>query len=195
VRGLEVVLAIPIAGPVLAFLLGGRTVNEDVLIRFYVLHVTVLPLFYAAFLYLTFATLRRVGISPAPEDGGGATVRYRDHLYSMATLTVLLFAVLVTLATLLPFRFFAAADPYTTPGGVGPPWYMLAPYLLLQHLPVPSWLSGLVLLAAAFAVLLLPIWLRDDEDPATRRRFRLAGAAVLAVWLVLSVLGALLERR
>jgi quinol-cytochrome oxidoreductase complex cytochrome b subunit len=195
VRGLEVVWAIPIAGPVLAFLLGGRTVNEDVLIRFYVLHLMVLPVFYAGFLYLTFATLRRVGLSRPEAARDQGTIHYREHVYSMTMLTVGLFAVLVTLATLLPFRFHAAADPYATPGGVRPPWYMLAPYALLQHLPVPAWLSGLGLLAAAIAVLLLPLLLRGDDTPGRRRRLRLAGVAVLAVWLALSVLGALLERR
>ena len=194
VRGLEVVWAIPIAGPVLAFLLGGRTVNADVLIRFYVLHLMVLPVFYAGFLYLTFATLRRVGLSRAEAAHDERTIHYREHVYSMIMLTIGLFAVLVTLATLLPFRFHGAADPYVTPGGMRPPWYMLAPYVLLQHLPLP-WLSGLVLLAAAIAVPLLPMWLRGDETRERKHRVRLAGAALLGVWLVLSVLGALLERR
>jgi ubiquinol-cytochrome c reductase cytochrome b subunit len=194
VRGLEVVWAIPIAGPILAFLLGGRTVNEDVLIRFYVLHVMVLPMFYAGFLYLTFATLRRVGLSRAESARDERTIHYREHVYSMTMLTVVLFAILVTLATLVPLRFHGAADPYVTPGGVHPPWYMLAPQVLLQRLPLP-WLSGSVLLAAAFAVLLLPLWLRGDETPARRRRVRLVGLAVFVVWIALSVLGALVERR
>jgi ubiquinol-cytochrome c reductase cytochrome b subunit len=195
VRGLELVFAIPITGPILAFLLGGRLVNEDVLTRFYVLHVMVLPLFYAGFLYLTFATLRRVGIARATVTAPEQTIRYRDHLYSMTMLTVVLFALLVTLATLLPFRFHEAADPYATPGEVRPPWYMLASYVLLQHLPVPAWLSGLVLLAAALAVLLLPLWLRGEETPGLRRRTRLVGGTVIVVWFALSVLGALLGRR
>jgi ubiquinol-cytochrome c reductase cytochrome b subunit len=195
VRGLELVFGIPIAGPVLEFLLGGRVVNEDVLIRFYVLHVMVLPLFYAGFLYLTFATLRRVGVARTAPASAEETVAYRDHFYAMGMLTVFLFAVLVTLATLLPFRFHDAADPYATPGEVRPPWYMLASYVLLQHLPVPAWLSGLVLLAAALAVLLLPLWLRGEWTRALRHRFRWVGGAVLVVWFGLSVLGALLGRR
>jgi ubiquinol-cytochrome c reductase cytochrome b subunit len=195
VRGLELVFAIPITGPILAFLLGGRLVNEDVLTRFYVLHVMLLPLFYAGFVYLTFATLRRVGIARATVTAPEQTIRYRDHLYSMTMLTVVLFALLVTLATLLPFRFHEAADPYATPGEVRPPWYMLGSYVLLQHLPVPAWLSGLVLLGAAVAVLLLPLWLRGEETPGLRRRTRLVGGAVLVVWFALSVLGALLGRR
>ncbi len=193
VRGLELVFSIPIAGPVLQFLLGGRTVNEFVLIRFYVLHVMVLPIAYAGLLYLTFATLRRVGLArTAPELD--ETVRYRDHLYMLAMLFVVLFALLVTLATLVPFRFEQVADPYATPSGARPPWYMLAPYLLM-HLPIPSPVTGLALLAAAFAVLLLPSWLRGEGSPESRRRIRIGGAAVLAVWFVLTLVAELLERR
>ncbi len=195
VRGMEVVFALPIAGPILAFLLGGRVVNDDVLIRFYALHVMVLPTLYAACVYFTFATLRRVGLSPTPEGRPEATTTFRSHLYTMLMLTVGLFGVLVTLATVVPFRFLSAADPYVTPGGVRPPWYMLAPYAVFQWLPVPHWISGLVLLALAFGVLLLPLFLRGDGSPASRRRIRLAGVVVLAVWIAMSAAGALLERR
>ena len=194
VRGLELVFGIPIVGPVLAFLLGGHTLNENVLTRFYVLHVMVLPVFFLVFLYLTFATLRRVGVARATPAGYEDTVRYRDHLYSLVMLTVLMFAVLVTLATLVPFGFREAADPYATPVGMRPPWYMLAPYVLMQKLPVPGWIGGLVLLAIAVGVLLLPLWLRADETAPMRRRFRAIGLAVVVMWTALSVLGALLER-
>ncbi len=194
VRGLELVWAIPIVGPVLAFLLGGRTVNEDVLTRFYVLHVMVLPIAYAALLYLTFATLRKVGLARAETVREEETVTYREHMYTMVMLTVGLFALLVTLATLVPFHFHQAADPYATPGEVRPPWYMLASYFLLQVLPIPAWLSGFVLLVASFAVLLLPLWLRGEDTRPVQTRVRLVGGAVLVVWLVLSVLGALVRR-
>jgi quinol-cytochrome oxidoreductase complex cytochrome b subunit len=193
VRGMEVVFALPVVGPVLAFLLGGRTVSEDVLIRFYVLHLMVLPVAFAAGIYLTFATLRRLG--PTPADGRPApTTSWRDHLYAMTTLTLLAFAVLVTLAVLLPWRFLAAADPYATPTGARPPWYMLAPWVLFDRLPVPAWIPGLVLLVIAFAVLLLPLWLRPG-DAAAERRARIAGMGLVALWAALSVAGALARGR
>jgi quinol-cytochrome oxidoreductase complex cytochrome b subunit len=192
VRGLEVIWALPIAGPVLSFLLGGHVVNEDVLIRFYVLHMMVLPIFYGIFLYLTFATLRRVGLSPEPATGARVST-LRDHIYSMVILTVILFAILVTLSTLLPLRFAPQADPYATPSGVRPPWYMFAPYAIIQRFPLPQAVSGLLLLAAAFAVLLLPFWLRSPIAQ-NGRRLRIAGLAVLGLWIALSVAGALMER-
>jgi ubiquinol-cytochrome c reductase cytochrome b subunit len=194
VRGMEVVFALPLVGPVLAFLLGGRVVNDDVLIRFYVLHVMVLPLAYAALIYLTFATLRRVGLSPAPTAVTTGTSTFRDHLYSMTVANVLVFGVLVSLAVLLPFRFLAAADPYTTPGGVRPPWYMLAPYAVLRMAPGPAWLWGLLLVAIAFAVLLLPFWTRAEDERA-RTRIRLGSLAAFAAWIALSIAALFLDRK
>jgi len=194
VRGMEVVFALPIVGPLLAFLLGGRVVNDDVLIRFYVLHMIVLPLFYAAFIYLTFATVRRVGLSPAREAAVGAPTTYRDHLYSMIILFLLAFGALVTLAVLLPFRFQSAADPYTTPAGARPPWYMLAPYAVLHLTGAPRWMSGGVLVVLAFGALLLPFLLRG-RDGAGVGRARMLGLAALAVWIGLSLVALTLDRR
>jgi quinol-cytochrome oxidoreductase complex cytochrome b subunit len=197
VRGMEVVFTLPVVGPVLAFLLGGRAINENVLLRFYVFHMLVLPSAFALFLYLTFATLRRVGLSPEPPGtaAGTGVTTFRHHLYSMAILTALLFGVLATLAVLTPFRFGTEADPYSTPAGVSPPWYMLAPYAVIQHGPGPTWLLGLVLLTVAFAVLLLPSWAPRIGDGASPRRARIAGVAALVLWTALSIAGAVLERR
>uniref|UniRef100_A0A832MM77 Cytochrome bc complex cytochrome b subunit n=1 Tax=Eiseniibacteriota bacterium TaxID=2212470 RepID=A0A832MM77_UNCEI len=193
VRGMEVVFALPVVGPVLAFLLGGHTVSDDVLIRFYVLHLMVLPVAIAAGLYVTFATLRRLG--PTPARGRAApTTSWRDHLFAMTNLTLLAFAALVTLAVLAPWRFLEAADPYATPAGARPPWYMLAPWLLFDRLPMPAWIPGLVLLAIAFGVLLLPLWLRP-KDAAGERRARAAGLALVGLWLALTVTGAVLGGR
>jgi quinol-cytochrome oxidoreductase complex cytochrome b subunit len=195
VRGLEVVFALPVVGPILAFLLGGRVVNADVLTRFYILHVLVLPVAYVVLLYLTFATLRRVGLSPVqPGETSPGTATLREHFYSMVILTLLLFAVLVTLATLLPFPFQSMADPYATPSGVRPPWYLLASYALMQKVPGPAWLSGLVLIALGIALLLLPLWPRGEPTPGRSVRMRLWGGAVLIVWIALSLAGAFLER-
>jgi quinol-cytochrome oxidoreductase complex cytochrome b subunit len=195
VRGLEVVEAQPIVGPVLAYLVGGKVVNEDVLTRFYVLHLLVIPALFMMFLYLTFATLRRVGLSPlAAAVPQGPTTRYREHLLSMMVLSVLAFGVLVTLAVLVPLPFQNQADPYQTPPGVHPPWYMLAPYAMIERLPGPRWLKGAGLSVASIAVLLLPLAARGEETEAARRRFRLWGALAIALWVALAVFGAVLDR-
>jgi ubiquinol-cytochrome c reductase cytochrome b subunit len=194
VRGMEVVFALPVVGPVLSFLLGGHTVSDGVLIRFYVLHLIVLPMLYTVAIYLTFATVRRIGVSPVATRGAAATSTFRDHLFHVALLLLGLFGVMVSLAVLAPFPFRAGADPYATPGGVRPPWYMLAPYAVQQGLHLPPWLGGIVLVAIAFAVPLLP-WLARDGHLGDHRRVRLIGVAGLALWVLLSAYGAVMEHR
>jgi quinol-cytochrome oxidoreductase complex cytochrome b subunit len=193
VRGLEIVHAVPLVGPLFTFLVGGRVVNEDVLIRFYVLHLLVLPAMFATCIYLTFATIRRVGLRAAPEAPGKGGVTSLEHFYSMSILNVLVFGVLFTLAVLAPFRFLAEADPYTTPSGVRPAWYLLPAHALLHGLPGPAWAWGTVLLAASVALLLIPQWVRPGG--AIARRARLWGIAALTVWIALGVYGVFLDRR
>lgn len=192
VRGLEVVWSLPLVGPVLSFLIGGRTMSEDVLIRFYVLHIIVLPMAYLGFLWVTFATMRRIGLSQL-EGTTPPTTTFRRHFANMVMITLLLFAVLVTLATLLPFHFHGAADPYATPKGIRPPWYMLAPYALFLT-PIPSWVPGLFVLAVALALSFLPALVRRMGPGLDEKRLRLAGIAIFALWLVLCLVGRLVER-
>lgn len=196
VRGLEVISTQPIVGPVLTFLVGGRIVNQDVLIRFYVLHVLVLPAMFLGFFYLTFATLRRVGLSGSEgedlAESPGAT--FRDHLFSVVTLYVIIFGVLVSLAVLLPQPFHGQADPYATPAGTRPPWYLLAPYALIEGLPLPHWIMGSALAIASLLVLLLPLWVRRWDRPERARRLRLAGVLAFAGWIALAILGSFMDR-
>jgi ubiquinol-cytochrome c reductase cytochrome b subunit len=192
VRGLEVVWSLPVLGPLLSFLVGGHTISEDTLIRFYVLHIIVLPAMYLAFVWVTFATMRKVGLSN-PDDAPPPTTTFRRHIANLVTIMLLLFAGLVTLATLLPFRFEGAADPYATPRGVQPPWYMVAHYTLFM-VPVPRWIPGLFILLVSLALPFLPAVIRALGSRVDEKRLRMAGIAIFAAWVVLSILGRFVER-
>ena len=195
VRGLEVVYALPLVGPVLSFLLGGRVMGEDVLTRFYVLHTGVLPVAWALLTYLTFATVRRVGLGQTQLGSANPRITtFRQHRYDMLLLVLFLFAALVTLSILVPFRFTGAADPYTTPSGARPPWYMYATYAVIQRAPAVPWLPGGIMLAFAFGLLLLPWWAPRVTQRLPEARLRIAGVLIFATWLALSVLGAFLDR-
>jgi len=61
VRGMEVVFALPLVGPVLAFLLGGRAINDNVLLRFYVLHCIFIPTAAAVLMAVHFWRIRKDG--------------------------------------------------------------------------------------------------------------------------------------
>lgn len=194
VRGLEVVLAIPLVGAFLEFLIGGSVVNSDMLVRFYILHIMLLPAVYVALLYVTFGTQRRVGLGQPARDATGATTTLRHHLYSVLILTVFVFGIMVSLSVLTPLPFRPQADPYTTVVGLGPPWYLLAPYALAEGTPLPGWAAGLLALLTGFALLLLPFWWRKADDAAAARRVRIGGVALLVLWVALSVMGWLLDR-
>ena len=195
VRGLEVVYALPLVGPVLSFLLGGRVMGEEVLTRFYVLHVLVLPILWTIALTVTFSTLRRVGFadSTLPVSARRDTT-FRHHRYDLAFVMLFLFAVLVTVGALVPFGVRLPADPYSTPVHAGPPWYMGAVFLVQERVPLGSWLVGGLLLAIALAVLTLPWWAGRLGERFPEQRLRLAGLVTVAAWLVLGLAAAIVGR-
>lgn len=192
VRGLEVLGGMPVLGGMLTFSLGGQVVNADLLTRSYVMHVLILPAVLAGLLYVTFATLRRVGLSPESGEAKGGSTSFREHMYAVTILQVLAFGLLVSVAVLVPFRFVAEADPYSTPGGVRPPWYLLAPYFVLERLP--GFAAGWVALLLALALLFGPFLFRGSDARASLGRARLWGIVLVVVWIALTAAGVFLDR-
>ncbi len=197
VRALEIVQSVPIYGTVAAFVLGfdETFVSSLTLIRAYVLHVGVLPAVALVLIYLHFSTVRRVGLS-----GIAGEIRYsggqllKRHTVNLTILLVAVLGVLVSLAILTPTTYEPEADPFATLPGVGPAWYLLAPFgfLELTSALLPQWLAGLLLFLAFVVFLLLPF---------VRRRGRRAGSGadpislvvtlvLLVVWLALTFYGA-----
>jgi ubiquinol-cytochrome c reductase cytochrome b subunit len=195
-RGLEIVSAQPFVGPFITFVLGGKVITENVLLRCYVLHVVVLPLLYTVGIYLTFATMRRIGFRVSAEGGDTTKLTtWRKHTLDFVIFQLLLFAGLVTLATLLPFRFHGPADPYSTPAGTRPPWYLLSGYLLTQYIPGPPWIAGTLLLLGGLALPVLPLWSAANPGRLDDARLRQVGIALFSVWAVMTVLGMFLGGR
>ncbi len=196
VRAIEILYALPVLGPIFSFFAGGLTVDSLVLARFYFLHVVMLPVLILVLFYLSFSGVRRVGLSGSPGDvrAGGAV--YKVYLYNLLILVVVILGVLVTLATLLPSGFGSQADPFSTPPGARPPWYLLASYGFIEIFPtiVPRALRGLLLEAVlAFCVLLPFIDRSGGSAPKDRRMVLAAGVLTLAGWLVMSWYGYRLE--
>jgi len=196
-RGLEVLFDVPVAGDLLALFVGGREVGDPTLLRFYVLHVLVLPLAFLGLLYLNFATVRRVGLSPeGGEPAGAGREQYRAHAYNLGILITLIFAVLVTLAVLLPAPFSSEVDLFATPAGVRPPWYLLGAYGFLEIFPawVPRRLSATLLTALLALVAALPFLERAPAEAGRRsRRVWILGTALFVLWALFTLYGALLD--
>ncbi len=197
VRGMEVITAIPVAGYIFSFLVGGATIGELTMTRFYVIHLALLPMMLLAISAIGFATVRRVGLSeiaseiaPIRESG------YRSHLLSLVIVALLLFAGLVTMAVLSPLPFHEAADPLRTPASTAPPWYMLAPHAILELGPgfIPRMLRGSIILLMQIAMLSIPFLIGRRQQPAgSRWGVRLIVAALGLIWLALTVTGAVIE--
>lgn len=195
VRALEIVSAVPIYGNLILFLAGGggAAITDLTLIRFYVMHVAVLPLLAVTFIYLHFSGIRRIGLAEAesePKRKGKSAIRM--HLLNMAILLTVIFGLLVTLAVLAAVPFQAEADSYSTVPGVRPPWYLLAPFGFLEWTSgfLPTWVAGLFLFIAFMAFLALPFL--DRSPPGSRGRVAalLVAALVLAAWVFFTIYGA-----
>lgn len=186
VRASEVTEALPIIGPMFSLVAGGPGLDSLVLTRFYVLHMIVLPLLLVVLFYLHFSSARRVGLSAGVAPQSSRTLRVT--LYDLLLIIVFLIGALATLAILLPQPFDAAADPFTTPPGARPPWYLLGPHALLESFPafVPRVLRGLFLEALFAAALFLPFLDRRAGDRPGRRPPAIAlGIIALLLWATL----------
>ncbi len=186
VRAREVTDALPLIGPLFSFLVGGSGLDSLVLTRFYILHIVVWPFLLLALFYLHFSSVRRVGLSSVADGPGSRSLRV--VLYDLLLIVVFLIGALATLAIFMPQSFDVAADPFATPPGARPPWYLLAPHALLESFPplVPRFLRGLFLEALFVAVLLLPFLdRRAGERPGRRPAAIALGALALLVWAAL----------
>ncbi len=193
IRAREVTDALPILGPITAFLVGGSGLDSLVLTRYYVLHIAVFPLILVLLFYIHFSSVRRVGLSRV--DRAPGTRSLRVAMYDLLLLVLFMVGGLITFAVLLPHSFGVVADPFTTPPDAHPPWYLLAPHALMEAFPafVPKFLRGLIPEIMLAAVLFLP-FLDPESGSGTRRRlFRNVGIGVLLLWVVLTVAGWRLE--
>ena len=195
VRALEIVGSIPIYGSLVLFLLGGAEtgITDLTLIRFYGLHLALLPALALLLIYLHFSGVRHVGLAPREgEPQVAARLQIRFHLVNLAIVLTVLMGVVVSLAVLAPVPFLDAADPYATPPGVGPPWYLLAFFGFLEWTAgvLPQWVAGLVVFVAVSAFVLLPFFERTRPGTAGRRLAQAAAMALILVWLLFTVYGA-----
>jgi quinol-cytochrome oxidoreductase complex cytochrome b subunit len=180
--GTHIVSSAPVAGTIVReVLIGGREIGQATLIRFYLLHIVVLPIAVAVLFGYHMWRIRKDGglaNGEAADDDAGVVhaippIVLRIGVVSMATLLAV-----TLLATFIPSPLLDPANPLATPNPAKAPWY----FLWLQEIVadttvrigsfrVNGALIGGVLLPFALAVL-LTVWPWVDRSPAG-----LAGAA------------------
>lgn len=177
--GTESANKVPIVGPWLEyFLRGGESVTGETLSRFFVLHVIVLPWIITGVIALhlflmrakNLATFDAVGQEQAVPPECGIPF-FPVHVAKEGVVTVLLFAVILTLAVLAPWEIGEPADPLSTPEHVKPEWYFLPSYQLLKYFEGPyGAVLGILACSVPFALLL--VWPFLDRGKARHPRKR-----------------------
>jgi quinol-cytochrome oxidoreductase complex cytochrome b subunit len=195
VRAIEIAQSVPIYGTILVFLIGGAEsiISDLTLIRFYILHIAVLPGVAITLIYLHFSCIRRTGFTEKKDETKlpGRTA-FKVNFVNMVILLTAAFAVLLSFAIVVAEPFEAEADPFDTVPGIGPPWYLLAPFAVLElgGTFLPRWIPGIFLFLLTMSVLSLPFWYQPKEEGRPRSLSYVIGALAVAVWLLLTWYGA-----
>jgi ubiquinol-cytochrome c reductase cytochrome b subunit len=182
-------LAIPLVGPQVAYwVFGGEFPTGDVIPRFYVLHVMLLPALLLGItgLHLFFLVRQRHTQFPRRGIDGHNFILGKPlwpaQFAETVTLSLWMFGLLAVAATVVPWSDVALSGPYV-PGEVGnnaqPDWFMFWLDGMLRMLPafeidLPGvtisalFVAGLVLPGLVFGALIIYPWLE-------KRWYRLEG--------------------
>jgi cytochrome b6 len=137
--GTDIVGAAPFVGHAVRLVLrGGEDVTGATLTRFFGFHVALLPLATTLVLLGHLGLVQLHGISePLAEPADARRIPFYPHFVLRELLVWLLaLAVLVGLATFLPWELGHKADPFApAPGGIRPEWYFTFMSQTLKYLP------------------------------------------------------------
>jgi ubiquinol-cytochrome c reductase cytochrome b subunit len=128
----------------------------------------------------------------------GSEPFYPNHVLRQLIQLVILFALLILLASLVPGPILPKADTFDTPPNVKPEWWFLSAYQFLKVTEslsflgawAPAVLGVLCQGLGALAVWFLPFWDRNPErHPSRRPRAIRAGIAVTFFLLAMTIWG------
>ncbi|MFO1258403.1 MAG: cytochrome b N-terminal domain-containing protein [Gammaproteobacteria bacterium] len=180
--------AIPYVGnELMEWIRGDFTVSDATLNRFFSLHVVAVPLVFVALVVLHIVALHEVGSNNPdgveikkvkgadghPVDGIPFHPYYTVKDLFGAAVFLFVFALILFFypdggGYFLEAPNFTPASPLVTPEHIAPVWYMTPFYAMLRA--IPDKLGGVVVMAAAIAILFVLPWL--DRSPVRSIRYR-----------------------
>jgi quinol-cytochrome oxidoreductase complex cytochrome b subunit len=165
---------------------GEASVGQATLLRFYALHVVILPLALIALLAFHLVCVQLHGMSQGVDKKSTRAEKFFPIFFIKdLSLWSIVFLVLFTIALCVPFESFLSFPllaPYNalsaTPPGIKPEWYFYFVYYPLELLPF--WL---VLLSGIIVVTLLIItpWLFQKTSRKTLRILTILASAYLVI--------------
>jgi len=183
----------PMGELVAGILKGGTTLGALTLVRWYAVHVLLLPAALIGFVLAHVYLMRRHGISgPVQPVAGQPTPFYPFHALKDTIAGATVFALLITLAIVFRAPLDAVADPTDATYVPRPEWYFLSLFELLKYFPGPLEPLATIVIPGLVvgALFLLPFLDRGPERRLGRRPFVAAGFTMVGIGVVvLTVLG------
>ena len=197
--GTDIVGVVPGIGETLKVLLrGGEDVSGGTLVRFFAIHIAILPALFTAILLLHLLFVQIQGMHE-PEEYTALppekkkTIPFfpnfalRDALLWLIVLNILLF-----LAVYFPWELGLKADPFApAPQGIRPEWYFMFMFQTLKLLPSHIlFIEGEQLGVIVFGIgavlwMLVPFWV-----PARRKKMiKIIGVVIIVYILIMTILG------
>jgi quinol-cytochrome oxidoreductase complex cytochrome b subunit len=183
---------VPVVGGLFEnLLLGGDRLGDQSLVRFYALHVAVLPALAALTVALHLWRVRRDGL--ATDGAERETVSAWPHMLAReAALITATSAAMVWLAVLVAAPLGPPADPALPANPEKAPWYFLGVQEMVSH---SATLGGVVLPLVALGLLLvMPYLARDTQqtggyfgNPEERRALGWTAVVATAAWVAAQV--------
>jgi ubiquinol-cytochrome c reductase cytochrome b subunit len=181
----QIVNTVPVLGPYLGSLLGGTgAIGVVTFVRFYGLHVLLLPPLTMLLIGFHIYLVRKHGVAPVPGDELLPRKRfYPRQVFIDSVAIFVLFAILFVMAVAVRVPLGQLADPTDISFTPRPEWYFLFLFQLLKLMPGPLEIVGSVILPglAVTALILLPFFDRGQMVKVTRRTFAFAAVLLAAL--------------
>ena len=207
---MNIAASTPLVGPAIRdLLIGGREIGQTALMRFYLLHIVVVPIAMAVlFGYHMWRVRKDGGLArgDAPQDKAQVVVAIPAVARRVAVVTLATWLAVTVLAIVIPSPLEEAANALLTPNPAKAPWY----FLWLQEIVADTTVRiGSVVINGAFIggvllptalLVLMTLWPWLDRLPAAvvgrtmpreRRTQVLVFIAIAACILALTVVGLL----
>ncbi|MBI4349187.1 MAG: cytochrome b N-terminal domain-containing protein [Elusimicrobia bacterium] len=175
-------------------LLGGTTVGENTLLRFYVMHCVAVPLVVGALLILHFWRIRKDSFSAAPREPNEQKLEVWPHLVVREYIAAAACTAFIWIwSILMDAPLEVEANPNVTPNPSKAPWYFVGLQELLVYFD--PWIAG-VLLPGLIIVGLMAIPYIDTNPKGVgyyawkERRFANTMFMLgIAMWFILIYIG------
>jgi quinol-cytochrome oxidoreductase complex cytochrome b subunit/cytochrome c553 len=178
----------PLIGePIAAVMRGGSELGALTLLRWYAMHVLLLPAALVALTVTHLFLMRRHGISgPITPRRGAAEPFYPYHALRDTIAVAAVFAGLITLAALVRVPLDGMADPSDATYVPRPEWYFLSLFQMLKYFPGRLEPVATLVIPGVIVtfVALLPFLDRRPERHPARRPLVMLACGLLAVGTV-----------